>query len=179
MLYQHHHCQTTQPLLLEQLRQWGIEISSGQVNQLLTSDWSGIHQEKEKLLQTGLSISASVTVDDSGARDQGKNGYVTPIGNERFAWFASTDSKSRINFLGLLRSGEMDYPLTESALSYRETQKLPLLPLSRLRWHEGACFVDQSAWEGFLAELKYHQYTSYSHCDGRRVVRQRCEPWYE
>jgi hypothetical protein len=32
LLYQHHHCQVTQPLLLEQLREWGIVISSGQLN---------------------------------------------------------------------------------------------------------------------------------------------------
>ena len=29
ILYQYHHCQITQPLLLEQLREWGIDISSG------------------------------------------------------------------------------------------------------------------------------------------------------
>jgi hypothetical protein len=35
ILYQYHHCQTTQPLLLEQLREWGIELSRGQINQIL------------------------------------------------------------------------------------------------------------------------------------------------
>jgi hypothetical protein len=35
VLYQHHHCHVTQPLLCEQLREWGVEISSGQVNALL------------------------------------------------------------------------------------------------------------------------------------------------
>jgi hypothetical protein len=35
VLYQHHHCHVTQPLLCEQLREWGIEISSGQLNALL------------------------------------------------------------------------------------------------------------------------------------------------
>ncbi len=35
VLYQHHHCHVTQPLLCEQLREWGIEISSGQMNALL------------------------------------------------------------------------------------------------------------------------------------------------
>jgi hypothetical protein len=29
LLYQHHHCQVTQPLLVEQLREWGIVISTG------------------------------------------------------------------------------------------------------------------------------------------------------
>src|SRR5271166_2681035 len=35
LLYQHHHCQVTQPLLLKQLREWGIEISSGTIDALL------------------------------------------------------------------------------------------------------------------------------------------------
>ena len=152
MLYQHHHCQTTQPLLLEQLREWGIEISSGQVNELLISGWGDIDQEKESLLQTGLSISPYVTVDDSGARHQGKNGYVTQIGNELFAWFSSTNSKSRINFLGLLRSGESDYQLTESALSYMKAQKLPLWLLTRLHLQVRTGFPDPSSWDAFLAK---------------------------
>ncbi len=41
-----------------------------------------------------------------GRRIKGKNGYVTPIGNDLFAWFCSTESKSRINFLQLLQAGE-------------------------------------------------------------------------
>ena len=82
ILYQHHYCQTTQPLILEQLREWGIDISSGQVNQLLLDGKETFHAEKEALLQTGLSVSPYVTVDDSGARHQGNNGYVTHIGND-------------------------------------------------------------------------------------------------
>lgn len=45
-------------------------------------------------------------MDDSGARHQGRNGDVTQIGNDWFAWFASTGSKSRINFLELLQAGK-------------------------------------------------------------------------
>jgi hypothetical protein len=39
-----------------------------------------------------------VQVDDTGARHQGHNGFCTHIGNELFAYFESTDSKSRQNF---------------------------------------------------------------------------------
>ena len=44
-----------------------------------------------------------------GARHKGKNGYVTHIGNEFFAWFKSKKSKSRINFLELLLANHGDY----------------------------------------------------------------------
>src|SRR5207247_752031 len=36
ILHQYHHQHVTQPLLLEQLRQLGVDISSGQLNRILT-----------------------------------------------------------------------------------------------------------------------------------------------
>jgi hypothetical protein len=68
VLYQHHHCHVTQPLLCEQLREWGIEISSRQMNALLQEGKERFHSEKDGLLSTGLALSAYVTVDDTGAR---------------------------------------------------------------------------------------------------------------
>lgn len=55
ILYQHHHCQVTQPLLLEQLREWGIDISSGAIDDLLLHHKDGFHSEKDELLLAGLS----------------------------------------------------------------------------------------------------------------------------
>ena len=153
ILYQHHHCQTTQPLLVEQLREWGIDISSGQLNHLLVADQAVFHAEKDALLQAGLSASDYVTVDDSGARHQGKNGYVTQIGNDFFAWFSSTDSKSRVNFLGLLRAGHRDYVLSEAALCYMKQQKLPKGPVAKLRQHIGQRIRSKDEWEQLLASL--------------------------
>ena len=44
-------------------------------------------------------MSSQIHVDDTGARHNGRNGVCTHIGNEWFAYFESTESKSRINFL--------------------------------------------------------------------------------
>ena len=124
ILQQHHHCQVTQPLLLEELREWGIDISAGQIDAILSADHGAFHREKNAVLVTGLEVSGFITVDDSGARHQGKNGYVTQIGNELFAWFASTSSKSRINFLELLHAGAIRYQVTNEALVYMKEQGL-------------------------------------------------------
>jgi hypothetical protein len=56
------------------------------------------HAEKDNLLQAGLKASSDITVDGSGARHQGKTGYVTHIGNDFFAWFESTASKAESTF---------------------------------------------------------------------------------
>jgi len=101
----------------------------------------------------GLSASSYVSVDDSGARHQGKNGYVTQIGNAFFAWFESTGSKSRINFLSLLRAGNKGYQLTEAALEYMKAQKLPQTPLNQLKQAANRLFPDDVSWQDFLKEV--------------------------
>jgi hypothetical protein len=133
ILYQYHHAHVTQPLLLEQLREWGLEISAGQLSALITAGHDDFHREKEALLQTALQRSRYVQADDTGARHAGHNGYCTHIGNELFAYFASTDRKSRINFLSLLRAGQGDYTVNDAALTYMDEQSLPKSPLESLR----------------------------------------------
>src|SRR5208283_5438563 len=97
-----------------------------QVNCIVVEGNELFHQEKDEILRVGLKVSGHVNVDDTGARHQGRNGYCTHIGNEMFAWFQSTDSKSRINFLELLRAGGTDYMLNSEALDYMKAQKLPM-----------------------------------------------------
>jgi hypothetical protein len=96
-------------------------------------------------------------VDDTGARHQGKNGYVTHIGNEFFAWFKSTESKSRINFLELLRAHHRDYWINDEALTYMQQRRLPKQPLERLRDHCLQGFPDPASWEAHLDRLKINK----------------------
>ena len=151
-LYQHHHCQVTQPLLLEQFREWGVQISSGQLNNILLSNKEAFHQEKDALLETALLNSDYITVDDSGARHQGKNGYVTHIGNEWFAWFCSTSSKSRVNFLTLLNGGDVQYRLSPDAFEYMRQQKLPQMLLNTLEQSVTLSFTELTVWQRYLTE---------------------------
>ena len=153
ILYQYHHCNVTQPLLLEQLREWNVDISSGQLNRILIEDKDFFHEEKDAILSAGLKVSDYINVDDTGARHAGKNGYCTHIGNELFAWFESTESKSRINFLKLLRAGQMNYVINEDALEYMNNQRLPKSLLHLLENHYKKQFADSYEWEAYLQEL--------------------------
>jgi Transposase IS66 family len=124
IVYQYHHQHVTQPLLWEQLDQLGIDISMGQLSRMLTEHNDSFHQEKEQLLPAALKVSPYVQADDTGARHKGRNGYCTQIGNDLFASFESTNSKSRINFLEILRRPHTDYVINEIAERYWKEQKL-------------------------------------------------------
>ena len=152
IVHQHHHQRVTQPLLLSQLRQWGVDISSGQLNRVLIEHNDTFHHEKDQLLLAGLACSAYIHVDDTAARHRGKNGYCTHIGNEHFAFFESAASKSRINFLELLRTPYTDYHLNQAAWHYLRQHKLPRAPFDQLRAGP-ARFDDESAWHAQLDAL--------------------------
>ncbi|MCP4272662.1 MAG: transposase, partial [Gammaproteobacteria bacterium] len=153
ILYQYYQCHVTQPLLLEQLHEFDIDISSGQISRILVEGHDGFHTEKDDILSTGLEISSPIHVDDTGARHKGKNGVCTHIGNELFAWFCSTESKSRINFLELLRGGYKDYHLSEEALDYMEAQKLPKARIKVLKKGEIKVFSGKQHWKSHLQRL--------------------------
>jgi hypothetical protein len=156
ILYQYHHQRVTQPLLLQQLREWGIDISSGQLNRIITEDKERFHAEKTDLLPAGIAHSSYLQVDDTGARHAGKNGYCTHLGNDQFACFESTSSKNRINFLKLLRGPDSDYVINPGALDYMHNQGLPAEPLLALR-QGGELFPDETAWNAQLDALGIHQ----------------------
>lgn len=153
ILHQHHHGHVTQPLIWEQLRDFGVDISSGQVNRILTEDKDVFHREKDDLLRVGLDVSNYINVDDTGARHAGRNGFCTHIGNDLFAWFESTQSKSRINFLELLQAGYREYSITDDALEYIQRQSFPKPLTALLAADTGQSFDGQTNWLGYLRKL--------------------------
>lgn len=120
VLYQHHHNQVTQPLLHEELRDFGIEISVGQIDRLLTYGHEQFHAEKDQLLPVAREVSAYLQTDDTSAKHCGKPGHTLHIGNEFFASFFTTDTKSRVNFLKILLSPHTEYRINTDTLFYMD-----------------------------------------------------------
>ncbi|MGB0360811.1 MAG: IS66 family transposase, partial [Endozoicomonas sp.] len=150
LLYQHHGCSVTQPQLLDWLWYVGISMSAGELHRLLTEGHTDFHEEKDALLATGLKCSHYIQTDDTGARHQGQNGYCTIINNELFAWFESTGSKSRENFLSLLHRPWKTYSVTQDALNYLEKFDYPEKWLRVIRQYMGVTFLNREAWEAAL-----------------------------
>ncbi len=153
ILQQYNHGHVTQPLIWEELLDFGVDISSGQVSRILTEQKDTFHLEKDGVLSAGLEVSDYINVDDTGARHAGKNGYCTHIGNEFFAWFKSTGSKSRINFLQLLRKGHGDYVINADALSYIQRQSFPQPLLAQLAETSDKHLATEADWKWHLEQL--------------------------
>jgi Transposase IS66 family len=153
VLTQYHQGQVTVPRLVALLADIGIEVSKRQVVRFLISRQDRFLDEARDVLRAGLETAAWVTVDDTGARHKGKNGYCTQIGNEHFAWFGTTGSKSRLNFLELLRAGHGDYVINAEALAYMASRSLAGPVIQLLAKHPDQCFADKAAWQAHLQRL--------------------------
>src|SRR5215213_7706730 len=150
VLMQHVQGQVTVERLRAQLRGLGVRISKGQIITILTANKDVFHAEKDALLEAGLATAAWVTVDDTGARHAGANEYTTHIGNDRFAWFATRPSKSRLNFLDLLRAGDPDYVINATAAAYRVEHGVPQSIVAALLAAAPRSFANDAAWQAHL-----------------------------
>jgi uncharacterized small protein (DUF1192 family) len=153
VLAQYHQGQTTVPRLVAQLQAVGIAISKRQVLRLLIAGQQPFLDESQAVLRAGLESAGWITVDDTGARHRAVNGVCTQIGNDHFAWFGTTASKSRLNFLELLRAGHGDYVVNAEALAYMRQRALAGPVVARLEGHPQRVFADQAAWAAHLEQL--------------------------
>ncbi|MCP5000278.1 MAG: transposase [Hyphomicrobiales bacterium] len=157
VLSQYHKCRVTLPLITGQLHDLGMSISERQVMRLLIKGKGDFLVEASGILRAGLETAGWITTDDTGARHQGRNGYCTHIGNDHFAWFKTTPSKSRLNFLELLRAGNEGYEINDAALGYMRDRSLPSRLIKLLAVHETRIICDREAWMSHLEELGFTQ----------------------
>jgi hypothetical protein len=153
VLMQYHQGQTTLPRLTALLHSVGVSISKREVQRLLTEKQQGFLDEARDVLRAGLATSPWVSVDDTGARHKTRNGFCTQIGNDRFTWFGTRSSKTRLNFLDLLRAGHTDYVLNEAAFGYLRSRGLPGPLIACLAEAGETHFIDQAAWHAHLNRL--------------------------
>ena len=151
MLY--HQCQSTVGRIAAMLNAVGLDISERQVGRFLNADAGGIVEEQQEVLRAGMETAMWLNVDDTGARHKAVNGYCTAVGNEFFAHFRSTGSKSRLDFLEHLCAGEEAYTINDAALDYMRTRKLSETVIARLAAHGQRRFGDGDEWRAHLEAL--------------------------
>ena len=145
--------QVTTERLTSILNGIGMEISKRQVVRILTTGLDDFVAE-DQALRTGLATAPYISVDDTGARHARRDGITTQIGGERFSVFRTGRSKSRLNFLSLLRAGHGDYIINDAALGYMRHRKVAPDVIGKLAGHPETSFASQMAWHDHLVRLR-------------------------
>ncbi len=153
VLMQYHQGQSTLPCLTALLQSVGLSISKREVERLLTEKHDVFLDETRDVSRAGLQTSPRISVDDTAARHKVANGFCTQIGKGRFTWFGTRPSKSRLNFLDLLRAGYTDIVLNAAAFDYMRDRALSATLIARLAEQPQTAFADQAAWQAHLDRL--------------------------
>lgn len=106
----------TQPAIYQFLRGIGIDVSEGHVNNLLLDEAEDYSRLSEEILKTGLEEAPYIRVDDTGEKHRHKSTYCTHIGGQYFAYYTTSSSKSRENFLKILLQGKEGYAINEAMI---------------------------------------------------------------
>ncbi len=126
IIYQVHQNGVTQEKVRRELIDKGIDISVGQINNILAKATNDFTYEYYELGKAGIQTSDHLRTDDTSNRHQGKNGSTNVIGNDLFTHFFSSDSKSRINFLKILgMQKNPNYTINDDAFKYAKQHNLP------------------------------------------------------
>jgi hypothetical protein len=115
----------------------GVQISSGQLSNLLIKGQEAFHAEKEEVCEAGLGSSPWQHIDQTGTRVDGQNQHCNIVCNPRYTIYTTTPQKDRLSVVDVLRNGrERRFRLNEEALGY-----LASTPLSKAtrNWLAAEC----------------------------------------
>ena len=126
--------QASEPKIHEFFANVGVEISAGQVSNLLIKKRADFHQESDEVYDAGLRSSPWQHTDDTLTRVNGQNQHCHVVCNPVYTAYHTRPTKERLTVLDVLRQGRPRiFRLNEEALGY----------VANLNW-------SRKAWQGLL-----------------------------
>ena len=126
--------QATEPKIIEFLEHFGIQISLGEMSNILIKDKTTFHAEKDAIYESGLRSSPWQHTDDTGARMNGQNGYSHVMCNPFYTAYFTKEKKDRLTVLEVLRNSEKRFfRLDEKAFALLNEFRLPAKVIRQLQ----------------------------------------------
>jgi hypothetical protein len=111
----------SEPKILEFFENVGIQISGGELSNLLIKDQAGFHAEKDAVYEAGLRSSPWQHTDDTQTRVNGQNQHCHVVCNPVYSAYQTKPTKERLTVLDVLRNGrQRRFRLNQEALTYLE-----------------------------------------------------------
>lgn len=141
----------SEPKIQEFLTNAGIQISAGEVSNLLIKDQDSFHAERDAVYEAGLRSSPWQHTDDTLTRVNGQNQHCYVVCNPVYTMYQTTPTKERLGVLDVLRNGrKRSYRLNEEALTYLEGMAFSKSVRETLQKWCGATEMDESTFQAGL-----------------------------
>jgi hypothetical protein len=145
--------QMSEPKVAELLRSVGVQISDGQVSNLLIKGQAPFHAEKDALYQAGLASSPWQHLDDTSTRVNGQNGYCHIVCNPLYTAYFTTAAKDRLTIIDVLTNHRPRcFLVNAEAWDFVETFGLSAVRRQQLGQLPSGTSMDETTLQGLLAE---------------------------
>jgi hypothetical protein len=127
----------SEPKIRDLYENIGVQISAGQVSNLLIKGQEVFHTEKEEVCEAGLRSTPWQHTDQTSTRVDGQNQHCNIVCNPLYTVYTTTPKKDRLSVLDALRNGRARrFRLNDEALGYLEP--MPLSKATR-NWLSAQC----------------------------------------
>src|SRR5215475_8128774 len=145
--------QMSEPKVAELLRSVGIQISDGQVSNLLIKDQAAFHEEKAALYQAGLASSPWQHLDDTSTRVNGQNGYGHIVCNPLYTAYFTTAAKDRRTIIDVLTNHRpRRFLVNAEALGFMEACGLSAVRRQQVEQLPAGTLMDEATMQALLEE---------------------------
>lgn len=142
VLVLYHRTGTSEPAISDLLADRGIQISAGQVSNLLTQKLEPFHAERAEVVEAGLGSTTYQHIDDTKTPVNGVGQHCVVVCNPLFSAYATVEKKDRQSVIDVLRGGRPRcYLLNETAL-----ELVALMGLSAIRQVQLATLPHDVPW---------------------------------
>jgi Transposase IS66 family len=143
--------QMSEPKVAELLRSVGVQISDGQVSNLLIKGQAPFHAEKEALYQAGLASSPWQHLDDTSTRVNGQNGYCHIVCNPLYTAYFTTAAKDRLTIIDVLTNHRpRRFLVNAEALGFMEACGLSAVRRQQVEQLPSGTMVDEATMQALL-----------------------------
>ena len=143
--------QMSEPKVAELLRSVGVQISDGQVSNLLIKGQAPFHAEKEALYQAGLASSPWQHLDDTSTRVNGQNGYCHIVCNPLSTAYFTTAAKDRLTIIDVLTNHRpRRFLVNAEALGFMEACGLSAVRRQQVEQLPSGTIVDEATMQALL-----------------------------
>jgi len=143
--------QMSEPKVAELLRSVGVQISDGQVSNLLIKGQAPFHAEKEALYQAGRASSPWQHWDDTRTRVNGQNGYCHIVCNPLYTAYFTTAAKDRLTIIDVLTNHRpRRFLVNAEALGFMEACGLSAVRRQQVEQLPSGTIVDEATMQALL-----------------------------
>src|SRR2546427_11209098 len=143
--------QMSEPKVAELLRSVGVQISDGQVSNLLIKDQAAFHEEKAALYQAGLASSPWQHLDDTSTRVNGQNGYCHIVCNPLYTAYFTTAAKDRLTIIDVLTNHRpRRFLVNAEAVGFMEACGLSAVRRQQVEQLPAGMSVDEATMQALL-----------------------------